>query len=113
MDWVAAQQEDPILKIVIEWISSHKVQDLKHLLGDHAMMEEGVAILREQKKFTLHQGALYHCHTLAIELEEALQFVVPMAYRVVAMNWCHRDVDLKANNEHCPYCKTSFGGLAS
>ena len=41
-DWVAAQQEDPILKIVMEWISSHKVQDLKHLLGDHAVMEDGV-----------------------------------------------------------------------
>ena len=24
-DWVAVQQEDPILKIVMEWISSHKV----------------------------------------------------------------------------------------
>ena len=32
-DYVAAQQEDPILKIVIEWISTHKVYDLKHLLG--------------------------------------------------------------------------------
>ena len=32
-DWVAAQEEDPILKIVMEWISTHKVQDLKHLLG--------------------------------------------------------------------------------
>ena len=69
-DWVAVQQEDPILKIVMEWISSHKVQDLKHLLGDHAMMEEGMAILREQKKFMLHQGALYHCHTPARELKE-------------------------------------------
>ena len=38
-DWVAAQQEDPMLKIVMEWISSHKVQDLKHLLGDHATTE--------------------------------------------------------------------------
>ena len=46
------------------------------------MMEEGMAILRERKKFTLH---------LAGELEEALQFVVPMAHRVVAMNGCHRD----------------------
>ena len=26
MGWVAVQQEDPILKIVMEWISSHKVQ---------------------------------------------------------------------------------------
>ena len=43
-DLVAAQQEDPILKIVMEWISSHKVQDLKHLLGDHATMEEGMSI---------------------------------------------------------------------
>ena len=49
MDWVAAQQEDPILKVVMGWISSHKVQDLKHLLGDHAMTEEGMAILRERK----------------------------------------------------------------
>ena len=53
-DWVATKQEDPILKIVMEWISSHKVQDLKHILGDHAMMEEDMAILRERKKVTLH-----------------------------------------------------------
>ena len=32
-DWVAAQQEDPILKIVMEWISAHKVQNLKHHWG--------------------------------------------------------------------------------
>ena len=76
----------------MELISSYKVQDLKHILGDHTMMEEGMAILRERKKFTLHQGALYHCHTLARELEEALQLVVPKAHRVVAMNRCHRDM---------------------
>ena len=90
MDWLAVQQ-DPILKIVMEWISSHIVQDLKHLLGDHTMTEEGMAIPQEQKKFTLHQGALYHCHTLARELEEAMHFVVPTALRVVAMNGCHRN----------------------
>ena len=92
MDRVSVQQEDPILKIVMEWNSSHKVQDLKHLLGDHVMMEEGMDLLRERKKFTLHQDALYHHHTLAGELEEALWFVVPMAHRVVAMDGCHKDV---------------------
>ena len=45
--WVVVQQEDPILKIVMEWTSSHKVQDIKHLLGDHTTMEEGMAICRE------------------------------------------------------------------
>ena len=92
MDWVAVQQEDPILKIVMEWISSHKVEDLKHLLGDHATMEEVMVILREWKKFTLHQGALYYCHTPPRELEEALQFVVSMIHRVEAMNECHRNM---------------------
>ena len=92
MDWVAVQQEDPILKVVMEWISSHKVQDLKHLLRDHAMTEEGMAILSERKKFMLHQGAFYHHHTLAGELEEAMLFVVPMTHRVVAINGYHRDV---------------------
>ena len=90
-DWIAAQLEGYILKIVMEWVSSHKVQDLKHLLGGHAMMEEGMAILRERKKFMLQQGAHYYHHTLAGELEEALWFVVPMAHRVVAMNGYHRD----------------------
>ena len=50
-----------------------------------------MAILKEWKKFTLHKGALYHPHTLARELEEAIWFVVPMAHIVVAMNGCHRD----------------------
>ena len=54
-------------------------------------MEEGMAILREWKKFLLHVGALYHHHTLEGELEEAMQLVVPMAHKVVAMNGCHRD----------------------
>ena len=55
------------------------------------MMEEGMAILKERKKFMLHQGALYHHHTQAGELEEALQFVVPVTHRVAAINGCHRD----------------------
>ena len=47
-DWVATQQEYPIFKTEIRWISNQKVQDLKHLLGDDANMEEGKAILPEQ-----------------------------------------------------------------
>ena len=102
------QQEDPILKTVFEWISSNKVQDLRHLLGDHTAMEEGMSILRERKKFMLHQGALYHCHTPARELEEALQFVVPMTYRVVAMSRCHRDVGHQGQWQTLPLLQDWF-----
>ena len=79
-DWVTAQQEDPVLKTVIEWISSQKVQDLKHLLGNNTKTAEGKTILLEWKKLTPSQGALYHCHTPNGKLEEVLQFIVPTAY---------------------------------
>ena len=91
-DWVATQWEDPILRIMIEWISNQKVQDLKHLLGDDANTEERMAIFQEWKKLMLYPGALCHHHTTAWELEEAMQFVVPKAHWVAAMNGCQRDV---------------------
>ena len=90
-DWVTAQQEDPILKTMIEWISNQKVQDLKNLLGGDANTKDGKTILWEWKKLILYQGALYHCHTPMSKLEEVLQFVVPMAHWVTAMNGCHWD----------------------
>ena len=71
-DWVTNQQENPILKTAIEWISGQKVQDLKHLLGDETNTEEGKTILQERKKLTLYKGALYHCHTPTGELEGVL-----------------------------------------
>ena len=40
-DWLTNKQEDPMLKTTIEWISSQKLQDLKHLQGDDANTEEG------------------------------------------------------------------------
>ena len=43
--WVFIQQEDSLLKTLIEWIFNQKVQDLKHLLGDEAKTEEGKTIL--------------------------------------------------------------------
>ena len=70
-DWVTAQQNDPILSTVIEWISNQGLQDLKHLLEDGTHTEKGKAILQERKKLTLYQAALYHHHTPVGRLEEA------------------------------------------
>ena len=44
-DWVAVQQENPVLKAVSNWIPNQKVQDLKHLLGDDVNTWKGMAIL--------------------------------------------------------------------
>ena len=88
-DWMTTQQEDPILKTMIEWISNQNVQDLKHLLEDEARTEEGKTILQEWEKLMLYQRALYYCHTPSGEMEEVLWFIVPMAHQVAAMNGCH------------------------
>ena len=90
-NWVASQWEDPVLKAIINWIPNKNVQDLKHLFGNDANNEEVMAVLQEQKKLMLYQGALYHCHTLASKVGEVMQFVVHMVHRVAAMNRCHRD----------------------
>ena len=89
-EWVATQWEHPVLKATIDWIPNQKVQNRKHLLEDDTNTE-GMAILWEQKNLMLYQKALYHCHTLAGKMEEVLQFVVPMAHQVAAMNGCHWD----------------------
>ena len=98
-DWVTTQQEDPILKTVMEWISNWKVHDLKHLLGDDTKTEEGKNILQEWKKLMLSQGALYHHHTPNSQLEEVLKLVVPVAHWVAAMNGCHQDAGCQGQQQ--------------
>ena len=88
---MTTQQEDPVLKTMIKWISGQKVQDLKHLLGSNIDKEEGKTILQEMKKLTLYQGALHHCPTPGGELEEVLWFMVPKAHWVALKKGCHQD----------------------
>ena len=78
-------------KAMIDWIPNQKVQDLKHLFGDDTNTERRMAILWEQKKLMLYQGALNHCHTPADKLGEVMWFIFSVAHQVAAMNGCHRD----------------------
>ena len=48
-DWVAAQQEDPLLKAAIDWIPNWKVQDLKHLLGDYKTLKRELQSFKSRK----------------------------------------------------------------
>ena len=54
-------------------------------------LRRGKTIFRVWKKLTLFQGALYHHHTPMGKLEDILQFMVPTAHQVAAMNGCHWD----------------------
>ena len=59
MDWAEAQQEDPVLSAVLDWLRALKKMDLKALLANHASSEEGWLILWNYQNFTIYQGALY------------------------------------------------------
>ena len=51
-DWAAAQKEDPELDEVLQWLGSRKKADLRTLLGECIMSEEGQMVWRNCQNFT-------------------------------------------------------------
>ena len=74
-DWAAAQKEDPELDTVLQWLGSRKKADLRMLLGECIMSEEGGMVWRSCQNFISLQGALYLCSTPKGEDEDLLFFV--------------------------------------
>ena len=58
-DWATAQKEDPKLDAVLQWLESKKKTDLRTLLGEHTLSEEGQMVWRNHQNFTTLQGTLY------------------------------------------------------
>ena len=88
-NWAAAQKEDPELNAVLHWLETRKKADLKTLLGECIMNEDGQMVWRNCQNFTSLQGTLYLCSTSKGEDEDLLLFVVPRAHRIAALNGCH------------------------
>ena len=88
-DWTAAQKEDPELDAVLQWLGSRKKADLRMLLGECIMSEEGRMVWRNCQNFISLQGALYLRSTPKGEDEDLLLFVVPKVHQTAALNGCH------------------------
>ena len=58
-DWAVAQKEDPELDAFLQWLGSGKKADLRTLLGECIMSEEGQMVWRNCQNFTSLQGTLY------------------------------------------------------
>ena len=50
-NWATAQKEDPKLDAFLQWLESKKKTDLRTLLGEYALSEEGQMIWRNHQKF--------------------------------------------------------------
>ena len=77
--WAAAQKEDSELDAVLQWLGSKKKADLRTLLGECIMSEEGWMVWRNCQNFTSLQGTIYLCSTHKGENEDLL-LVVPKVH---------------------------------
>ena len=79
-DWAAGQKEDPELDAVLQWLGSKKKADLRTLLGECIMSEEGWMVWRNCQNFTSLQGTLYLHSTPKGANEDLLLFIVSKAH---------------------------------
>ena len=91
INWATAQKEDPKLDAVLQWLGSKKKTDLRSLLREHALSEEGQMVWRNHQNFTTLQGTLYLCPTPKGENEDLLLFVVLKMHWTATLNGCHQD----------------------
>ena len=80
IDWIEAQNEDPIIQKAIEWIQLGKERSLKYHLGNLAFTSEGLGFISRQKSLILINGKLYLNSKLKGEAETTVVFIVPKAY---------------------------------
>ena len=89
INWAAAQKEDPELDAVLQWLESKKKADLRTLLGEHGLGEEGWIIWRNCQNVTVLQGTLYLCSMPKVEDENLLLFMVPKMHQTATLNGYH------------------------
>ena len=90
-DWAVAQKGDPELDAVLQWLESKKKTDLRTLLRECIMSEEGQMVWKKCQNFTTLWGTLYLHSTPKGENEDLLLFIVPKAHWTAALNGCHWD----------------------
>ena len=70
-------------------VESKKKTDLRTLLMECIMSEEGQMVWRNCQNFTALQGTLYLHSTPKGENEDLLLFVVPKVHQTASLNGCH------------------------
>ena len=87
------KKKDPELDAVLQWLGSRKKANLRTLLGECIMSEEGWMVWRNCQNFISLQDTLYLHSTPKGEDEDLLLFVVPKAYSdwTATINGCHWD----------------------
>ena len=81
IDWVEAQNKDPIIHKTIEWMHLKREKSLKYYLGNDASTPEGLGFTSRQKFLVLISGKLYLNCKLKGEAETTTVFIILKAHR--------------------------------
>ena len=81
INWLAAQNKDPIIQGAIKWVQLGKERSLKYHLRDLASTMEGLGFISRQKSLVLVNGKLYLKCKLKGEAETTVVFIGPKAHR--------------------------------
>ena len=81
IDWLEAQNKDPIIQKAIKWVQSGKEKSLKYHFRDLASTLEGLGFISRQKSLVLVNGKFYLKCKLKGEAETTIIFIVPKAHR--------------------------------
>ena len=81
IDWVEAQNEDPIIHKTIEWMHSKREKSLKYYLGDDVSTPERLGFISRQKFLVLINGKLYLNCKLKGEAKTTTVFIILKAHR--------------------------------
>ena len=91
-DWGAEQREDPLLRVVSEWLKDGKAQGLgTYFLKDVATTTAIPAYERVRENFMLSRGIIYLDKMSVGELDSFLVFMVPEGYCRTTLNGCHQN----------------------
>ena len=90
-NWATAQEEDPVLNAMLNWLEAQKKTNLRTLLGDHASSKEGWVVWRNHQNFMTLQNALYLHSPPKGENEDLLPFMVLKVHWTPVLNGCHQD----------------------
>ena len=89
IDWLKAQNKDPVIWGAIEWMQLGKEKSLKHHFGTLASTPEGLGFISRQKSLVLVNGKLYLKCKLKGEANTTIVFIIPKAHRRKAIDGCH------------------------
>ena len=99
IDWVEAQNKDPVIHKTIKWMHSEKERSLKYSLGDYTSTPEGLGFISRQKFLVLINGKLYLNCKLKGEAKTTTVFIIPKAHRQKAIDGCHWDAGHQGQNQ--------------